>query len=59
MTRAVALVCTPNASPAPSSSQLLADQIMTEFTDLGVSGETIPNAVHLSRLLNDNPYPPS
>ncbi|MFG2833247.1 flavodoxin family protein [Streptomyces sp. NPDC048434] len=46
MTRAVALVCTLNASPAPSSSQLLADQIMTELTGLGVSGETIRIADH-------------
>ncbi|MFG2887964.1 flavodoxin family protein [Streptomyces sp. NPDC048248] len=46
MTRAVALVCTLNASPAPSSSQLLADQIMAELAGLGVKGETIRVADH-------------
>ncbi|MFH8573976.1 flavodoxin family protein [Streptomyces sp. NPDC017993] len=46
MTRAVALVCTLNASPARSSSQLLADQIMAELAGLGVESETIRVADH-------------
>ena len=46
MTRAVALVCTLNASPARSSSQLLGDQIMAELAGLGVDGETIRIADH-------------
>lgn len=41
MTRALALVCTLTPSPKPSSSQLLADQIMAELSDLGVKGETV------------------
>ncbi|MGW8889089.1 flavodoxin family protein [Streptomyces sp. NPDC055749] len=41
MTRAIALVCTLTASPKPSSSHLLADQIMTELAGLGVEGETV------------------
>ncbi|WP_405455363.1 NAD(P)H-dependent oxidoreductase [Streptomyces sp. NBC_00101] len=39
--RALALVCTLNASPAPSSSQLLASQVMAEFERLGVSGDIV------------------
>lgn len=38
MTRALALVCTLSPSPKPSSSQLLADQIMAELSDLNVRG---------------------
>lgn len=41
MTRALALVCTLSPSPKPSSSQLLADQIMAELSGLGVQGETV------------------
>ncbi|MGR8007032.1 flavodoxin family protein [Streptomyces hypolithicus] len=41
MTRAVALVCTLTPSPEPSSSHLLADQIMAELAGLGVQGETL------------------
>ncbi|MFE9816227.1 NAD(P)H-dependent oxidoreductase [Streptomyces sp. NBC_00236] len=41
MTRALALVCTLSPSPKRSSSQLLADQIMSELADLGVEGETV------------------
>lgn len=41
MTRALALVCTLSPSPKRSSSQLLADQIMSELSDLGVEGETV------------------
>ncbi|MFD5814084.1 flavodoxin family protein [Streptomyces sp. NPDC127038] len=37
--RALSLVCSLNASPASSSSQLLAEQIMTELRDLGVEGD--------------------
>jgi multimeric flavodoxin WrbA len=39
--RALALVCSLNASPAPSSSQLLAEQVMKEFDELGVHGEVV------------------
>ncbi|MET8468888.1 NAD(P)H-dependent oxidoreductase [Streptomyces sp. NPDC006422] len=41
MTRALALVCTLTSSPDPSSSQLLADQVMAELRGLGVEGETL------------------
>ncbi|MEU1348364.1 NAD(P)H-dependent oxidoreductase [Streptomyces sp. NPDC005795] len=41
MARALALVCTLSPSPKPSSSQLLADQIMAELSGLGVQGETV------------------
>ncbi|MFE9851851.1 flavodoxin family protein [Streptomyces sp. NPDC005576] len=44
--RALALVCTLNASPAPSSSQLLAEQVMAEFERLGVPGEIVRVADH-------------
>ncbi|MFD5728237.1 flavodoxin family protein [Streptomyces sp. NPDC058368] len=46
MTRALALVCTLSPSPKPSSSQLLADQIMAELAGLGVKGETVRIADH-------------
>jgi len=39
--RALSLVCSLNASPTSSSSQLLAEQIMTELGDLGVEGEVV------------------
>ncbi|KAB1988262.1 flavodoxin family protein [Streptomyces triticiradicis] len=39
--RALSLVCSLNASPTSSSSQLLAEQIMTELGDLGVQGEVV------------------
>ncbi len=39
--RALALVCTLNPSPARSSSQLLADQVMAALAGSGVEGETI------------------
>ncbi|MFB7244171.1 NADPH-dependent oxidoreductase [Streptomyces populi] len=39
--RALSLVCSLNASPTPSSSHLLAEQIMTELDDLGVQGEVV------------------
>lgn len=39
--RALALVCTLNASPSPSSSQHIAEQVMEEFRRLGVDGETV------------------
>ncbi|MEU6273964.1 NAD(P)H-dependent oxidoreductase [Streptomyces populi] len=39
--RALSLVCSLNASPTPSSSQLLAEQIMAELDDLGVQGEVV------------------
>ncbi|MFJ2092697.1 flavodoxin family protein [Streptomyces sp. NPDC087901] len=41
MSRALALVCTLSPSPERSSSQLLADQIMSELSGLGVEGETV------------------
>ncbi|GAA2991437.1 NAD(P)H-dependent oxidoreductase [Streptomyces drozdowiczii] len=46
MTRALALVCTLSPSPKPSSTQLLADQIMAELSDLNVRGETVRIADH-------------
>ncbi|MGW7428299.1 flavodoxin family protein [Streptomyces sp. NPDC054861] len=39
--RAVALVCSLSPSPAPSSSQLLAEQTMAALADHGVTGKTI------------------
>ncbi|MFJ8888770.1 flavodoxin family protein [Streptomyces sp. NPDC102402] len=39
--RALALVCTLNASPAPSSSHHLAEQVMAQFARHDVSGEII------------------
>ncbi|MCY0929078.1 NAD(P)H-dependent oxidoreductase [Streptomyces sp. H27-H1] len=44
--RAVALVCTLSASPAPSSSQLLAEQTMAALAEHGVTGKTIRIADH-------------
>ncbi|MEU6847389.1 flavodoxin family protein [Streptomyces sp. NPDC046716] len=44
--RALSLVCTLNASPAPSSSQLLSEQISAELDKLGVTTETIRVADH-------------
>ncbi|MCT9093273.1 NAD(P)H-dependent oxidoreductase [Streptomyces sp. ASQP_92] len=44
--RAVALVCTLSPSPAPSSSQLLAEQTMAALADHGVSGKVIRVADH-------------
>jgi multimeric flavodoxin WrbA len=38
---ALALVCTLKPSPAPSSSQLLAEQVLAELSDNGVDGELI------------------
>ncbi|MFJ4831807.1 flavodoxin family protein [Streptomyces sp. NPDC088747] len=39
--RALSLVCSLNASPTSSSSQLLAEQVMAEFRDLEVEGEVV------------------
>ncbi|MBO1335706.1 flavodoxin family protein [Streptomyces sp. VRA16 Mangrove soil] len=39
--RALSLVCTLNASPAPSSSRLLSDQVCAELDKLGVATETV------------------
>ncbi|MFD5630918.1 MULTISPECIES: flavodoxin family protein [unclassified Streptomyces] len=39
--RALSLVCSLNASPTSSSSQLLAEQVMAEFRDLDVEGEVV------------------
>ena len=39
--RALALVCSLNASPTPSSSHHLADQVMAELASHGVTGETV------------------
>ncbi|MFD3530707.1 flavodoxin family protein [Streptomyces sp. NPDC058664] len=44
--RAVALVCTLSPSPAPSSSQLLAEQTMAALSEHGVSGKVIRIADH-------------
>ncbi|MFJ8748936.1 flavodoxin family protein [Streptomyces sp. NPDC102441] len=44
--RALALVCTLNSSPTPSSSHLIADQVMAEFERLGMSGEVVRVADH-------------
>ncbi|MFF1740125.1 flavodoxin family protein [Streptomyces mirabilis] len=44
--RAVALVCTLSPSPAPSSSQLLAEQTMAALAEHGVIGKTIRIADH-------------
>lgn len=38
---AVALVCTLNPSPTPSSSQLLAEQVLADLKDHQVSGEVV------------------
>ncbi|WP_053849871.1 flavodoxin family protein [Streptomyces sp. NRRL B-24085] len=39
--RALSLVCSMNASPTPSSSHLLAEQVTAEFNKLGVDGEVV------------------
>ncbi|GAB2953748.1 flavodoxin family protein [Streptomyces sundarbansensis] len=44
--RALTLVCTLNASPAPSSSQLLAEQVMAQFAHHAVQGEIVRIADH-------------
>ncbi|MFF8987481.1 flavodoxin family protein [Streptomyces rubiginosohelvolus] len=44
--RALALVCTLNASPAPSSSQRLAEQVMAQFARHDVPGEVVRVADH-------------
>ncbi|WP_405652182.1 flavodoxin family protein [Streptomyces sp. RK9] len=44
--RALSLVCTLNASPTPSSSQLLSDQVCAELDKLGVTTETVRVADH-------------
>ncbi|MFF8654026.1 flavodoxin family protein [Streptomyces huasconensis] len=44
--RALALVCTLSPSPAPSSSELLAGQVLTEMEKLGVSVESVRIADH-------------
>jgi multimeric flavodoxin WrbA len=44
--RALALVCTLNPSPAPSSSHLLAQQVMDALRDHGAEGEVIRIADH-------------
>ncbi|MFB7395201.1 flavodoxin family protein [Streptomyces sp. NPDC056191] len=44
--RGVALVCTLSPSPAPSSSQLLAEQTMAALSEHGVSGKVIRIADH-------------
>ncbi|GCD47707.1 flavodoxin family protein [Streptomyces paromomycinus] len=46
MIRALAFVCTLNPSPASSSSQLLADQVLAELGDLGVQCESVRVADH-------------
>ncbi|ARF71204.1 flavodoxin family protein [Streptomyces sp. NPDC012600] len=44
--RALALVCTLNSSPEPSSSHHLAQQVMTAFEGHGVRGEIVRVADH-------------
>ncbi|MEU7328109.1 flavodoxin family protein [Streptomyces parvus] len=44
--RALALVCTLNASPSPSSSQRLAEQVMAQFARHDVRGEVVRVADH-------------
>ncbi|MFD0415289.1 flavodoxin family protein [Streptomyces sp. NPDC127108] len=44
--RALSLVCTLSASPAPSSSQLLSGQVAAELDKLGVATETVRVADH-------------
>ncbi|GAA0445350.1 flavodoxin family protein [Streptomyces stramineus] len=44
--RALALVCTLNASPTPSSSHLLADQVMAALAEGGAQTETVRVADH-------------
>ncbi|MFH8289734.1 flavodoxin family protein [Streptomyces sp. NPDC018059] len=44
--RALALVCTLSPSPAPSSSELLAGQVLTEMEKLGVGVESVRIADH-------------
>ncbi|CAM5549960.1 MULTISPECIES: flavodoxin family protein [Streptomyces] len=44
--RALALVCSLNASPTPSSSHHLADQVMAELASRGIPGETVRVADH-------------
>ncbi|WP_314250800.1 flavodoxin family protein [Streptomyces sp. DSM 40907] len=44
--RAVALVCTLSPSPAPSSSQLLAEQTMAALAEHGVTGKTVRISDH-------------
>lgn len=46
MPRALALACTLTPSPEPSSSHLLATQVMGELAALGVTGEVIRVADH-------------
>ncbi|KOT87221.1 flavodoxin [Streptomyces sp. NRRL F-5755] len=46
MIRALAFVCTLNPSPTRSSSQLLADQVLAELGDLGVTCESVRVADH-------------
>ncbi|UNO38837.1 NAD(P)H-dependent oxidoreductase [Streptomyces sp. MST-110588] len=43
---AIALVCTLRPSPSPSSSALLARQVMAAFADLDIHGETVRVADH-------------
>ncbi|MET9694916.1 hypothetical protein ABZY81_42160 [Streptomyces sp. NPDC006514] len=66
--RAVALVRTPSPSPAPSSSQLPAEQTMAAFTEHGVTGKTVRIAdlaadtahlAHLARRPKAAPHPAS
>ncbi|MFH8793668.1 flavodoxin family protein [Streptomyces sp. NPDC017941] len=42
----LSLVCTLNASPTPSSSHVLSDQVLREFENLGATSETIRVADH-------------
>ncbi|GAA2648861.1 hypothetical protein GCM10010425_70620 [Streptomyces spororaveus] len=44
--RAGALVCTLSPSPAPSSSQLLAEHTMAALAEHGVTGKTVRISAH-------------
>jgi hypothetical protein len=39
--RAIALVCSLKKSPAPSSSELLADQLLDQLRSAGIEGENV------------------
>ncbi|MFI6122680.1 hypothetical protein ACIBCU_23270 [Streptomyces sp. NPDC051064] len=44
--RALAFACTLHSSPTPSSSHVIAGQVMAEFESLGVGGEVVRVADH-------------
>ncbi|CAG7646010.1 hypothetical protein [Actinacidiphila bryophytorum] len=60
-------ICTPEPGPAPSSSQLPAEQVPAARGEHNVSGDpsvraaatVAANTAHLARVLRDAPHPPS